>query len=630
MQPSSSNQPIDRQSQPTHPFCTIAESNRGQSNRGKRYQSRSYQSEDYQNSYQIDRAPVPIDPPQQFFTVLIVDDSETDRQVYQRYLAKSAIVDCAVLESACGDEGLEMCLQYQPTVVLLDYMLPDTDGVAFLEELRERLKERNTQVPAVVMLTGQGSEKVAVNAMKAGAQDYLIKGELTGDQLVQTIRQVVAQQHLQRQLSRQQNQQRLMAEVALKISHSSDLTLIMQTAVEGVRSLLDCDRTLLYQFNESMNGQVVAESVLPGWVASLGANVKDTCFQEHGAERYFAGHKTIISNVQESKLSRCHISMLEQFQVKANLVVPVLLNARETPRVPKLWGLLVAHHCRDTRDWQQDELSLLDDLAVQLAIALQQHELVKSLQTQTRDLENSNDQLLEIARLLEERNRDLDEFARVASHDLRAPLRAISNLAEWLQEDLEDQVSEENKNSLTLLRQRARRLDSFVVGLLNYARAGRESIQPQVIQPSELIAEAIEMLSPPKSFQMVVEQNIPEINTQKLLLQQVFSNLIGNAIKYHDRTDGTVHVKAEDRGDTISFSVIDDGPGIPEEHHKCIFGVFQTLASRDSVESTGIGLSIVKKLVEQQGGTISVRSALGEGSRFSFTWPKETAATTLQ
>ena len=563
----------------------------------------------------------PIAGSQQFFTVLVVDDCETDRQAYRRYLAKSTIVDCAVLESPCGDEGLEMCQQYQPNIVLLDYMLPDTDGIAFLEAL----KERTAQMPAVIMLTGQGSEKVAVNAMKAGAQDYLIKGELTADQLVQTIRRVVAQQHLQQQIIRQQRQQKLMADVALKISHSSDLTSTMNTAVEGMRGLLDCDRALLYQFSESMDGTVVAESVLPGWTKGMGASVTDTCFQENGAARYIAGHKTIIPDIRNSRLSQCHVDMLEQFQVRASLVVPILLNASETPRVPKLWGLLVAHHCRDTRDWRLDELSLLDDLAVQLAIALQQQELITSLQAQTTNLANSNDQLSATARMLEERNQDLDEFTRVASHDLRAPLRAITNLAAWLQEDLEGKVSEENQNNLTLLQQRARRLDNFVVGLLNYARAGRESIQPQAVQPRELVIDAIDLLSPPETFQLSVEIDIAELSAQKLLLQQVFTNLISNAIKYHHRPDGHVSIQAEDCGDRVAFTVIDDGPGIPKEHHEHIFGVFQTLASRDNVESTGIGLSIVKKIVEQQGGTISVRSALGEGSQFRFTWPKETA-----
>ncbi len=565
------------------------------------------------------RTPIAIDSAHQFFTVLIVDGSETDRRSYQRYLAQSTLVDCAVLESPRGDEGLEMCLKYQPNIVLLGYLLPDTDGVAFLEALKDNM----AQMPAVIMLTGEGNEKIAVQAMKAGAQDYLIKGELTADQLLQTIQRVVSQQHLQQQHLRQQNQQKLMADVALKISHSSDLDSIMSMAVNGVRSLLDCDRTLLYQFDETMSGHVIAESVLADWSKSLGANIKDTCFQKNGAERYLAGHKTIIPDIYHSHLSDCHIEMLEQFQVKAHLVVPILLNARETPRVPKLWGLLVAHHCRGTRDWQLDELSLLDDLAVQLAIALQQHELVNSLQAQTRNLANSNERLSKTARLLEKRNQDLDEFARVASHDLRAPLRAISNLAEWLQEDLAEEVSVENQNNLALLRQRAQRLDNFVVGLLNYARAGRESIQPQTVKPVELIEEVVDLLSPPDSFKLSIAPDIPELHTQRLLLQQVLSNLIGNAIKYHDRPDGKVMVKAEDCGDWVTFSVIDDGPGIAEEYHDCIFGVFQTLSSRDDVESTGIGLSIVKKIVEQQGGTISVRSTVGKGSSFSFTWPKD-------
>ena len=557
--------------------------------------------------------------PQQFFTVLVVDDSEIDRQTYKRYLAKSALVDCAILESPCGDEGLEMCLQYQPNVVLLDYLLPDTDGVAFLKDL----KAQSSQLPAVIMLTGQGNEKIAVRAMKAGAQDYLIKGDLTGDHLVQTIRRVVAQQHLQQQLLRQQSQQRLMADVALKISHSIDLDAIVNTAVEGVRSLLDCDRTVLFQFDDEMKGMVVAESVLPGWFKSLGADVEDTCFRQNGLEKYLSGHKTIIPDIHNGGLSACHVAMLDRFQVRANLVVPILLNAQETPRTPKLWGLLIAHHCRDTREWRADELALLDNLAVQIAIALQQQELVTTLRAQAKTLENRNDRLLETARLLEERNRDLDEFTRVASHDLRAPLRAISNLAGWLKEDLAGEISAENQNSLTLLQKRAKRLDSFVVGLLNYARAGRESIQPQTVQPKELILEVVDTLSASDAFKVSIAKNIPEIYTQKILLHQVFANLIGNAIKYHHESEGTVTITAEDCGRQVAFRVEDDGPGIPTEHHDRIFGVFQTLSSRDDVESTGIGLSIVKKLVERQGGTISVRSTPGKGSAFTFTWPKQ-------
>ncbi len=549
--------------------------------------------------------------------VLVVDASKTDRMTYRGYLDTSDILTCSVIESDCGAAGLALCQQYSPDLILLGYRLPDLDGLTFLQLLQEVIGD----LPPVIMLTSGGSEKVAVQAMKMGVRDYLVKGDLDADRFSQSVQQVLTEQVTQQLVSHHQRQQQLMAATALRISHASSLESILQTTAEGIRSLLSCDRTAIYRFESDLSGIILAESVLPGWEPSLGANIKDTCFQQNGGlEKYLDGHKTVIGNIHNSSLTPCHIQMLERFQVKASLVVPIVLSRTET-QDRRVWGLLLAHHCRAAREWQKNELMLLDDLAVQLAIAIQQNEFTAALKARAIDLAASNQQLVNATELLEKRNQELDQFAYIASHDLRAPLRAISNLASWLEEDILDKIPEENQEQLALIQLRAKRLDDFITGLLDCSRAGRQSLEKESVDVHALIAEVIDSLAPPATFNVTWAGDNTVLHTHRLLLQQVLSNLISNAIKYHHRPDGIVTITSKDTGNHLSFSVVDDGPGIRADYHEKVFGIFQTLNSRDAIESTGIGLSIVKKLVEQQ-GTISLTSAIGEGSTFTFTWAK--------
>ncbi|MGB3787108.1 MAG: ATP-binding protein [Phormidesmis sp.] len=554
-------------------------------------------------------------PSQKIYTILIVDDSETDRTIYQRYIRSSDVAKCAIVEADCGETGLMLCQQHPPDLILLDYMLPDLDGIEFLEALKDL-----TPLPPVIMLTGEGNEKVAVEAMKIGVRDYLVKGDLTPQSFSQALHRVLSQQALQQLVSRQQRQQRLMAATALRVSQSIDLEDILQTTVDGIREILDCDRTAIYKIKSDLDGTIVAESVLPDWTAGIGTKIRDTCFRTgDGLAKYLDGYKTVISDICHSKLTPCHIEMLERFQVKANLVVPIVLVNAETQE-KTVWGLLLAHHCRATREWLEDELALLDALAVQIAIAIQQSEFVSAIKSRAADLAIANRKLVCTMQQLKERNQELDDFAYIASHDLRAPLRAIANLTSWLEEDISDKIPDENKQQIQLIHQRTKRLDSFIIGLLDYSRAGRQSLERESIDTRELVSNVIETLAPPETFTIVLAENMPVLNTYKLLLHQVFSNLIGNAIKYHHKPDGTIKIEAKDLGEKLLFSVTDDGPGIAPAHHQKIFGLFQTLNSRDKIDSTGIGLSIVKKIVERQQGTLCVDSAVDKGSTFSFTW----------
>ncbi|MBE9061141.1 ATP-binding protein [cf. Phormidesmis sp. LEGE 11477] len=579
-------------------------------------ESANQESANQESADQETRHSEAILPSQGVYTVLIIDDSETDRAIYQRYIQSSNVASCTVIEADCGELGLRLCRQHPPDLILLDYMLPDFDGLEFLEVLIGSM----TLLPPVIMLTGEGNEKVAVEAMKVGVRDYLVKGDLTPQSFSQAVQRVLSQQALQQLVSRQQRQQRLMTATALRISQSSGLEDILQATVTGIRELLDCDRAIVYKIKPNLEGAIVAESVLPGWTVGLGTEISDTCFQTgDGLSKYLDGYKTVISDIHHSKLTPCHVRMLDKFQVKANLVTPiVLVNAETQEKV--VWGLLLAHHCRATREWLEDELALLDALAVQIAIAIQQSEFVSAIKSRASELAIANRKLISTMRQLKERNQELDDFAYIASHDLRAPLRAIANLASWLEEDISDKIPDENKQQLQLIYQRTQRLDSFIVGLLDYSRAGCQRLEREPVDTHALVLEVIEAIAPPQIFTIVLPENMPVLNTYKLLLHQVFSNLIGNAIKYHDRPEGTIKIDAQDMGEKFSFSVTDDGPGIDPAHHQKIFGLFQTLNSRDTIDSTGIGLSIVKKIVEKQQGSLSVDSAIGQGSTFSFTW----------
>lgn len=224
---------------------------------------------------------------------------------------------------------------------------------------------------------------------------------------------------------------------------------------------------------------------------------------------------------------------------------------------------------------------------------------------------------------LEKRNQELDSFVHIVSHDLKAPLRAIANLSQWIEEDIEGALSTDTQEHMTLLRSRVQRMGAMIDGLLNYARVGRTDSTIELVEVEELLLEVIDSVAPPPTFILTLTPNLPTLYTKRLLLSQVFANLIGNAIKHHDRVDGSVLVSVEDRGDFYEFTVADDGPGIALEYQDSIFTIFRTGNPQNRQESTGIGLAIVKKIVEAEAGAIHLESQVGEGTTFYFTWPKQ-------
>jgi signal transduction histidine kinase len=223
---------------------------------------------------------------------------------------------------------------------------------------------------------------------------------------------------------------------------------------------------------------------------------------------------------------------------------------------------------------------------------------------------------------LSQSNRDLEDFAYVASHDLKAPLTGIHCAAEWLEEDLRDSLSDGSRRILELIRNRIGRMERLLDDLLTYSRVGRSETVIGETDVNAIFNGILEVLSPPSHLTVRVECDLPVIMAASAQLEQVLRNLINNAIKHHDKEKGWVALSAKRVGNYVEFIVRDDGPGILPQFHEKIFELFQTLKRRDDAESTGMGLAIVKKLVERQDCRITVHSeGDGTGAEFRFRWP---------
>ena len=191
--------------------------------------------------------------------ILIVDDSESDRIAYRRYLENSNQFEGQIIDCESAEEALERCKMSCPDVILLDYLLPEANGLEFLQALTKQLG----YLPPIIMLTGQGSEEVAVEAMKQGVKEYFVKGNLTPQTLVRSVINVLIDQTLQITIDKQQQQRELFTRITLNISRLVELSQILQVAVDGTRELIGCDRTLVYRLNSGRLGTIVVESSLP-------------------------------------------------------------------------------------------------------------------------------------------------------------------------------------------------------------------------------------------------------------------------------------------------------------------------------------------------------------------------------
>jgi light-regulated signal transduction histidine kinase (bacteriophytochrome) len=567
------------------------------------------------------------------YTVLVIDDSLEDSETYRRYLNRDLNNSYDIHVAHYAAEGLRFCSTQWPDLILLDFLLPDLTGLQFLDALQQNINGQT--LPAILVLTGQGNEEVAVAFMKKGVRDYLLKNKITEDGLQLIVRQILHRVQLENSLKIQRQWQLVLSEVSLRIRQSLDLSHILNATVVEIKQFLSCDRVVVFQFGQDWQGTIIAEAVGAHCKPALGAQVVDTCFEESKAQLYREGRQKVINDIYQAGLSECHIRLLEEFQVRSVLIVPILVTSDSPESMPNLWGLLIVHQCQQLRQWTSNSTIFLGQLSVQLAIAIQQSELLKRLnqelvqraQTEQNLSHHAEEQerLIQVldrtTKLLEQHNEDLNSFVSVVSHDLRAPLRAVRNLTIWLSEDLADVLDADSKMQFGLLAARVDRMEALLNSLLQYARLGRLETSVANVHVAELLREIVDGLAVPPEFTIQFAPDSLSIVTDRIALEQVLTNLIENAINHHPRPNGRVEITVVRQGEFYEFEVADDGAGIAPQHHQNIFKIFKTVNNIVHPNSTGVGLAIVKKSIELQGGTITLESEVGKGTTFRFTWP---------
>lgn len=320
--------------------------------------------------------------------------------------------------------------------------------------------------------------------------------------------------------------------------------------------------------------------------------------------------------VKDLELKDPHSNLVkEEIRMGNKILVRVPLVAEG-----KLLGILsMAGKTMD--DFTNERLEIAKEISNQLALSIKQWNMKQELIQYTAELE---DRVKERTIQLEHTNQELREFAQIVSHDLKAPLRAISQLSYWISQDYADKIDAEGQKQLSMLTGRVKRLDNLIDGILQYSRAGRQREKDLPLSLQSVVEDCISLLDPPPNITIRFTNRLPDYVGDPTRLGQLFQNLINNAIKYMDKPQGIITISCVRKADFYEFCIADNGPGIEEKYFERIFLIFQRLVSRDQQEGTGVGLSLVKRIVQIYGGTIWLTSKIGEGSNFYFTLPVKT------
>lgn len=425
---------------------------------------------------------------------------------------------------------------------------------------------------------------------------------------------ITQRQEAAAELQRQNLRSQLFAEVSLNIRRSLHIDEILQTSVTEVQKFLQADRVFIFELWQDGSGKVVKEAVVPGCSPILGRNITDPCFKQSYLDSYRQGRIGSIDNLYKSGVEPCYIKFLEQFDVKANLVVPIFIKEN-------LWGLLIAHQCKHPRQWSSFETELLRQLSDQIGIALAQAELLADETRHSQELISAN--------------AELQQFASIASHDLQEPLRKIQTFGNRLKVMCGDALSEQGLDYLERMQNAAQRMQALIDDLLTLSRVTTR-VQPFVaVNLAEVTAEVLndlEVLIQQQDAQVSVG-DLPIIEGDRIQMRQLLQNLITNALKFHPKGEPPIvnissrllavpiQTETNSSADMCEIIIEDKGIGFDEKYLDRIFNVFQRLHSRSEYEGTGMGLAICRKIAERHGGHITATSKPGQGAGFIVTLP---------
>ncbi|WP_353928965.1 PAS domain S-box protein [Okeanomitos corallinicola TIOX110] len=322
------------------------------------------------------------------YSIMILADLPEDRLLYCHYLSEDRFATYNIIEVETAAEAFNQLLKTTPDLILINHQLADLDGLEFINQL----KSEQSEIP-VIMVAEHNDATIAVEAMKNGVDDYIVKSKMTAYRLCSSIHKILEKNQLLKQLRIQEGQQQLLSSILLRIRQGLNLQEILQTAVAEVQQFLIADRVIVYRFDHQMNSEIIAESVVQNCQKFINNQVKDNNFQAKQGKDYLQGKIKVINDIYDAGLTEYHINLLEQYQVKAHLTVPIILTQEPNNKQQNhkgreyLWGLLIAHQCSSTREWKKYEIDLLQQLSVHLALVIKQAELYKNLQNSNLILE---------------------------------------------------------------------------------------------------------------------------------------------------------------------------------------------------------------------------------------------------
>ncbi|MEM7555085.1 MAG: PAS domain-containing protein [Cyanobacteria bacterium P01_A01_bin.84] len=411
----------------------------------------------------------------------------------------------------------------------------------------------------------------------------------------------------QEELQRQNLRSQLFADVTVKIRESLQVDDILHTSVTEVQKLLIADRVLILRLRSDKSVTIVKEAVVPGITSVIDTDIFDPCFSGGYVDKYSQGRISAITDIEKANIRPCHVQFLKNFDVKANLVVPILLQN-------ELWGLLITHQCSRPREWTSWETQLLRELADQIGIALAQSKLLEQETRQRQELATSNE--------------ELQQFAFIASHDLQEPLRKIKAFGDRLESTCHEALTEQGRDYLSRMQNASVRMQTLIDDLLTLSRIATKAQPLRLVNLTQIVEEVL------SDLEIRIQQTngtikldpLPKIKADPLQMRQLLQNLVGNALKFHLPNHPPVveissQIIEKDSGFYCQLTIKDNGIGFDEKYVDRIFQVFQRLHGRSEYKGTGIGLAICRKIVERHGGEITATSKPGNGTSFIVTLP---------
>lgn len=543
-------------------------------------------------------------PDHEVVRILYIEDDAGLARLFQRKLERAGhMVDIA----SDGAQGMALYEQTAYDIVAVDHKIPVYDGLEVLRRMAQL-----GPLPPTIVVTGNGNEKIAVEALKLGASDYIVK-DVDGhylDLLPSVIDQILFQRRLVKEreqavaaLQKRNLELASLNDVSQALTATLDLNQILARLLPPVTTIVGAEGALVYLCGETTDSPMICQAIYyrGNYFSPEGPRLEPG----QGWSGWVAdnGRSLIANEAAADPRYRPEIDEETGFHTRSLMAVP--LRARE-----QVIGVLEVVNKEDGR-FDPDDLSLVETLAASAAIAIDNAQLVEELRERTDDLQA--------------RNEELDAFAHTVAHDLKNPLSQANGFSTILSKEFDLLPPDETRQYLQFIAQSTQKMESIINELLLLAGVRKTQVVPQPLETAAIVAEARErlayMLEQTKA-ELVIPAEWPVALGYGPWIEEVWVNYLANAIKYGGKPP-RIEIGADQQPGTVRFWVRDYGPGVSAADQEKLFRPFTQL-NQVSTKGHGLGLSIVRRIVEKLGGQVGIESEVGQGSRFYFTLPRAT------